>query len=195
MMTTCKSFSRSLSRFTAASIAFAALSVASLAHANNLKLVADKSSIGFSFSQLGVPMKGSFKKFDAKVFFDPKKPESTKADFTVDMNSVDLGAADYNAETKSPVWLNAKMFPNATFVADKVTSTGPNKFEATGKLSIKGATQIIKAQFTYTDGAQPIVEGSFPMKRLQWKIGDNEWKDTSVVADDVTVRFKFATSK
>lgn len=189
------SFPKLISRTSFAAFAFAAVASAPFAHANNLKLVADKSSIGFSFSQLGVPMKGSFKKFDAKVFFDPKKPEATKAEFSVDMNSVDLGAADYNAETKSPVWLNAKMFPTATFVADKVTSTGPNKFEATGKLSIKGATQVIKAQFTFTDGAQPIVEGTFPMKRLQWRIGDNEWKDTSVVADDVTVRFRFVTAK
>jgi polyisoprenoid-binding protein YceI len=165
------------------------------ANAAPLKLVADKSSIGFSFSQLGVPLKGKFNTFNANVFFDPNKPEATKADFTVDMNSVDLGAADYNAETKSPVWLNARMFPNATFAAEKVTALGANKFEVTGKLSIKGATQTVKAQFTYADGAQPVVEGTFPMKRLGWKIGDNEWKDTSVVADEVTVRFKFVTTK
>jgi polyisoprenoid-binding protein YceI len=172
-----------------------ASTLATTANAAPLKLVANQSSIGFTFSQLGVPLRGKFNTFTADVFFDPKKPESTKAQFSVDMNSVDLGAADYNAETKSPDWLNARMFPNATFVADKVTALGGNRFEATGKLSIKGATQVIKANFTYTDGAQPVVEGTFPMKRLGWKIGDNEWKDTSVVADEVTVRFKFVTSK
>lgn len=165
------------------------------ANAANLKLDAAKSSLEFSFSQLGVPMKGKFTKFSANVFFDAKKPEATKADFTVDLNSVSLGAADYDAETKSPLWLNTRAFPNATFVAERVASVGPGRFEATGRLSIKGATQPIKATFTYTDGANPVVEGSFPMKRLAWKIGDGEWKDTSIVADDVTVRFRFVTSK
>ncbi len=169
-----------------------------VANASELKLDATKSSIEFGFSQLGVPLKGRFTRFDAKVFFDAKKPDATKAEFGVDVNSVDLGDPAYNDETKTPVWLNARLFPRATFVAEKVTALGApggNKFEAIGKLSIKGATQPIKAQFVFTDGAAPVVEGSFVMKRLAWKIGDNEWKDTSVVADDVTVRFRFVTHK
>ena len=165
------------------------------AGASELKLDAAKSHIEFGFSQLGVPMKGRFTRFDAKVFFDAKKPEATQAEFGVDINSVDLGDKAYNDETKTPVWLNARLFPRATFVADKVAALGAGKFEATGKLTIKGATQPITAQFSYTDGAAPVVEGRFVMKRLAWKIGDNEWKDTSVVADDVMVRFRFVTHK
>lgn len=172
-----------------------ALIIGSTAHANNLKLDPAKSKISFHFSQLGVPMQGKFTKFSATVFFDAKKPDATKASFTVDLNSVDLGAADYNAETKKPIWLDAVKFPSASFVADKVTAVGANKFEAVGKLSIKGISQPIKAQFTFTDGANPLVEGNFVMKRLAWKIGDGEWKDTSIVADDVMVKFSFVTSK
>ncbi len=165
------------------------------ANANSLKLDPAKSSIGFSFSQFGVPMKGKFTKFDATLFFDAKKPDATKAEFGVDLGSVDLGDKAYNDETKSAVWLNAGKFPRATFVADKVSALGGNKFEATGKLAIKGITQPIKAQFSVTDGATPIVEGAFTMKRLGWKIGDKEWSDTSVVADDIKITFKFTTIK
>ena len=165
------------------------------ADASDLKLDVAKSSIEFGFSQLGVPMKGRFTRFDAKVFFDAKKPELTKAEFGVDINSVDLGDKAYNDETKTPEWLNARLFPRATFVTEKVTALGVNKFEAVGKLAIKGVVQPIKAQFSFADGTSPVVEGSFSMKRLSWKIGDNAWKDTSVVADEVTVRFRFVTSK
>ena len=165
------------------------------ANANNLKLDPTKSTIGFSFSQLGVSMKGKFTKFDAALFFDAKKPEATKAEFNVDLGSVDLGDKAYNDETKSAVWLNAAKFPRATFIADKVIALGGNKFEAVGKLAIKGVTQPIKAQFSVTDAATPVVEGTFTMKRLGWKIGDKEWSDTSVVADDVKVTFKFTTTK
>ena len=34
--------------------------------------------------------------------------------------------------------------------------------------------------------------GSFVLKRLAFRIGDGDWKDTSMVADDVQVRFKLA---
>ncbi|NJR72453.1 MAG: YceI family protein [Gammaproteobacteria bacterium] len=60
---------------------------------------------------------------------------------------------------------------------------------------MKGVTQPIKAQFSVTDGATPVVDGTFTMKRLSWKIGDKEWSDTSVVADEVKVAFKFTTLK
>jgi hypothetical protein len=33
--------------------------------------------------------------------------------------------------------------------------------------------------------------GAFALKRLPFKIGDNEWSDTSMVADEVQVKFKF----
>jgi hypothetical protein len=33
--------------------------------------------------------------------------------------------------------------------------------------------------------------GSFAIKRLGFKIGDNEWSDTSLVADEVQVKFNF----
>jgi polyisoprenoid-binding protein YceI len=165
------------------------------ADAANLKLDPAKSKITFQFSQLGVPMQGRFTRFSAEVFFDARKPDATKAKFAVDINSVDLGAADYNAETRKPVWLDGGKFPTAHFEAEQVTATGPSSFEATGKLSIKGMTQPIKAQFNFTDGPNPVVDGRFTMKRLAWHIGDGEWKDTSVVADEVLVKFSFATSK
>ena len=41
-------------------------------------------------------------------------------------------------------------------------------------------------------GATTTVTGSFVLKRLAFKIGENEWADTSMVADDVQVKFKLA---
>jgi len=34
--------------------------------------------------------------------------------------------------------------------------------------------------------------GEFAIKRLDFKIGDGEWADTSIVANDVKVNFKLA---
>jgi len=42
------------------------------------------------------------------------------------------------------------------------------------------------------NGATTMATGSFPIKRLAFKIGENEWADTSMVADDVQVNFKLA---
>ena len=43
-------------------------------------------------------------------------------------------------------------------------------------------------------GAVTTAAGTFAIKRLTFKIGENEWADTSMVADPVQVKFKIALS-
>ena len=72
-------------------------------------------------------------------------------------------------------------------------SLGAGKFEARGPLTIKGVSHEIVAPFTITEAAGVrTVEGQFPLKRLQFKIGEGPWSDTDTVADEVLVRFRFA---
>jgi polyisoprenoid-binding protein YceI len=156
------------------------------------KVVAEKSHIRFAFKQMNVPVEGSFRKFDATVSFDPKKPEATKAEFEVDLASIDLGNAEGETEARRKPWLNVDAFPKAKFVASSVKATGPGRYEATGPLTIKGASLNVTAPFTLVDaGGTRTVEGQFPLKRLQFKIGEGPWSDTETVADEVTVRFRF----
>jgi polyisoprenoid-binding protein YceI len=156
------------------------------------KVVAEKSHIRFAFKQMNVPVEGHFRKFDATVSFDPGKPEATKAEFEVDLASIDLGNAEGETEARRKPWLNVDAFPKAKFVATAVKATGPGRYEATGPLTIKGASLNITAPFTLVDaGGVRTVEGRFPLKRLQFKIGEGPWSDTETVADEVTVRFKF----
>ena len=156
------------------------------------KIVAEKSHIRFAFRQMNVPVEGRFLKFDGRVSFDPRKPESTKAEFEVDLASIDLGNTEGETEARRKPWLHVEAFPKAKFVATAVKATGPGRYEATGPLTIKGVSLDIAAPFTLVDaGGMRTVEGQFPLRRLQFKIGDGPWADTETVADEVTVRFKF----
>ena len=157
------------------------------------KVIPAQSSIRFVSKQMNVPVEGQFKRFDATVAFDPKKPEATKAEFEVDLGSIDLGSVEGDTEVKKKGWLDVPGFPKAKFVAASVKSLGGNKYEASGALTIKGATQNVVAPFTLTEAnGVRIVEGQFPMRRLQYKIGEGAWSDTDTVADEVLVRFRFA---
>ena len=173
--------------------AVAAVAVAAFPAAAQQKIIPAKSSIHFVTKQMNVPVEGQFKKFDASVIFDPAKPEATKAEFDVDLGSIDLGNAEGETEAKRKAWLNIDAFPKARFVADNVKSLGGGKFEASGPLAIKGSSQNIVAPFTLTEAAGVrTVEGRFALKRLQFKIGEGPWSDTDTVADEVLVRFRFA---
>jgi polyisoprenoid-binding protein YceI len=156
------------------------------------KIVAAKSAIRFVTRQMNVPVEGQFRKFDGTVTFDPARPDATKAEFEVDLRSIDLGSAEGETEARRKAWFDVEGFPKAKFVAASVRPLGGGKFEARGPLTIKGVSQPIVAPFTMTDASGVrTVEGQFPLKRLQYKIGEGPWADTETVADEVLVRFRF----
>ncbi len=157
------------------------------------KLVPAQSEIVFVSKQMGVPVEGRFKKFDAQISFNPAKPDTSKIAFTVDTGSATLGVPETDAELPKPIWFNVPKFPQATFQSSSVKGLGAGKFEVAGKLSIKGLSRDVVVPVTLTqNGAATTATGTFSLKRLAFKIGENEWSDTSMVADDVQVKFKLA---
>ena len=173
-------------------LALALAVLAPAAHADQ-KLVPAQSDISFVFKQMGVPVEGRFKKFDAQIAFDPAKPETGKVAFTVDIASITLGAPESDAELPKATWFNTAKFPQATFQSSSIKGLGGGKFEVTGKLGIKGSQRDVVVPLALTQtGTTTTATGVFPIKRLAFKIGENEWADTSMVADDVQVKFKIA---
>jgi len=150
----------------------------------------DKSSITFESRQMSVPVEGVFKKFTAKIRINPVKPESGMAQIDIDLASIDAGSMEANEEVKGKSWFNVAEFPKASFVSGTVKSLGSGKFEATGKMTIKGKTMEMRAPFTLQEEKGVLdVNGSFPLKRLDFGIGSGLWSDTSVVADEVQIKF------
>ena len=159
------------------------------------QLLTTQSDIVFVSKQMGVPVEGRFKKFDAKISFDPAKPAAGKIAFTVDMASASLGLKETDAELLKADWFNTAKFAQATFQSSSIKALGAGKFEVSGQLNIKGAQQSLTVPVTLTQaGTTTTATGTFALKRLVFKIGENEWSDTSMVADDVQVKFKFALS-
>ena len=154
-------------------------------------LVPAQSAIHFEAKQMGVPIKGRFTKFDAKISFDAAKPDASKIHFSVDTGSATMGVKETDAELPKPAWFNVAKFPQATFDSKTVKSLGGGKYEVAGQLSIKGAAHdvVVPVQLTQS-GAKTTAAGQFSLKRLSYKIGENEWADTSMVADEVQVKFK-----
>jgi polyisoprenoid-binding protein YceI len=155
-----------------------------------------KSAIVATSKQMNVPVDGKFTKFTAQVTFDPAKPASGSAKFTVDVSSYDLGDKEYNDQVAGKDWFDAKTYPTATFVANAIKPAGGNKYNVTGLLTIKGTTQSVTVPVTVTQqGADQIFEGALPIKRSTFNIGTGEWKDTSVVSDDIIIKFHIVAAK
>lgn len=151
---------------------------------------AGKSTLTFAYRQMNVPMEGRFNKFSARIAFDPAKPDSAQAKIEVDLASINTGFSDSDDEVAGKLWFNTQAFPAAQFVSTGVKALGNNRYEALGKLTIKGKSLDIAAPFTFRqEGATAIFDGTFNLKRLDYAIGEGIWADLGTVANEVRVAF------
>ena len=158
-------------------------------------LLPQQSSITFVSKQMNVPVDGTFKKFTAQISVDPAKPESGKARIEINLASIDTGSAEADEEVAGKAWFDTKNNPVASFTSGSIVSTGKGQYQAAGKMTIKGTTVDIKTPFTLRQtGSALLIDGVFPLRRLDFNIGSGIWGDTSVVADEVQIRFSLAVS-
>ena len=184
-----------MKKILSALVCFLCIFIFSNVLATSLKSDPQKSSISATFKQLGVPIDLKFKRFTTNINFDEKKLSTSKASIDIDIQSADLGDAQYNKEVLKKEWFNAAAFPKASFTSTSITATAPNKFAVTGTLSIKGKSTPVRFFLTTkTQGTQKIFEGDLPIQRLTYKIGEGEWADTSMVEDTVVIHFHLYTT-
>jgi len=152
-----------------------------------------QSEVVFVTKQMGVPVDGKFRTFDATLDLDPRKPETGSVSIQVNVLSASLGVPEADAEMPNPTWFDAAKFPQAVFRSTAIKGLGNGKFEVSGKLTLKGNVRELVVPVAITQsGATSTATGSFVLKRLEFKVGEGEWSDTTVVANDVQVKFKLA---
>jgi polyisoprenoid-binding protein YceI len=189
--------------FTPAAIALSLSLATWMAHAQQAtapqQLLPAQSSVGFAIKQMGVPVQGQFRQFEAQVNFDPARLATSRIAFKIDVGSASLGSREADAEMPKAVWFNVPKFPQATFQSSSIKALGGGRFEVAGQLAIKGHTREVVVPVTLTQtGTAPHLSttatGQFAIARLAFKVGEGEWADTSMVADEVQVKFKLALS-
>ena len=160
-----------------------------------VKLLPAQSEIVFTSRQMGVPVEGRFTKFDAQISLDPKQAQAGNVAFSIDMGSATLGLPEIDAELGKPGWFDTAKFRQATFQSSGVKSLGAGKFEVGGRIAIKGSAQDVVVPVSLTQsGGTTTATGTFTLQRLAFRVGAAEWADTSLVANDVQVRFRFVLS-
>ncbi|MGX9221581.1 YceI family protein [Massilia varians] len=173
------------------SLLLASLLGSAVAIAAPLKTDPAKSSVTATFKQMGVPVEAKFKQFAAQIDYDAAKPAASKASVEIQTASLDLGDPDYNKEVAKKEWFNTAQFPKASFVSTAIAPAGAGKLNVSGKLTIKGRSANVSFPLSVkAEGGKQVFEGQLPIKRLAFNIGEGEWKDTSMVADEVVIKFR-----
>jgi polyisoprenoid-binding protein YceI len=152
----------------------------------------DRSEIRFVSKQMGVSVEGRFRKWKANVDFRPRELARSKADFEIELASIDLASEESEAEIRRPLWFDTARFPVAKFASTGMKDLGGDRYEVRGTLSMKGvARDIVVPVAVRKDAAgNSVAEGQFVVRRLEFRIGEGMWTDTDAVANEVTVRVR-----
>jgi polyisoprenoid-binding protein YceI len=159
------------------------------------RIVAEESHLDFEGTQMGADFKGSFGAFEGKINFDPANLAASKADITIMMDSVDATSPDRNKYLRMADWFDVAKFPEAHFVTTSIEKgLDTNQYVATGDLTIRDVTLPVILPFTLdittTDSGESIARmtGETALNRLDFGIGQGQWKDVKTVANQVKLR-------
>ena len=75
-------------------------------------VVYDKSEIRFVSKQMGVEVEGRFRRWKANVDFRPGEAAQSRADFDVELASIDLASEESEAEVRKAEWSTRRGSPS-----------------------------------------------------------------------------------
>ncbi|TQK06770.1 YceI family protein [Herbaspirillum sp. SJZ107] len=161
-----------------------------------LKTDVARSSVSAVFKQMDAAVESKFTRFNAQIDYDAAHPDKASARVDIDTASLDIGSPEYNKEIAKKEWFNSAQFPKASFVSTAIKPAAAGKLNVSGKLTIKGRTQDVSFPLSVKpEGGRQVFEGQLPIKRLAFNIGEGEWKDTGIVADEVVIKFRVAAAQ
>lgn len=157
-----------------------------------------KSSLEFTFLQAGAQNKGRFRSVQASLDFSPDNLAGSRLDVVVEINSLDTGDQERDDTLRSADLLDVAKFPQAHFAAAQISRSAAG-YEALGKLTIRGVTRDARIPFTLrtaTENGAPVgyMNGKTSVRRLDYGVGQGDWKATDQVGNEVAVSFALRLS-
>jgi polyisoprenoid-binding protein YceI len=152
-----------------------------------------KSSLEFAFTQAGALNKGHFGRFPVTMDFSADNLAASRLEVGVDVTSLDTGDKDRDDTLRGADLFSVSKFPQAHFSAAQIAKTATG-FEASGKLTIRGVTRDMRVPFTFRSASEAgaavgYMSGKVTIRRLDFGVGQGDWKATDQVGNDVTVSF------
>jgi polyisoprenoid-binding protein YceI len=154
------------------------------------------SSIGFKGTLEGDAFQGSFRRWDAKIAFDPKALAASRVSVSVDTASAFTGNGDRDETMPTDDWFAVKRFPTASFVVTRFVDQGSGRYQAIGDLTIKGVRRQVVLPFTLAiAGRTARMQGSLVLDRTQFGVGSGKWKSAEEVGTQVTVNVTLTATR
>jgi polyisoprenoid-binding protein YceI len=155
-----------------------------------------QSSLQFTGTQAGAQFQGAFKNFTADIKFDPQDLATSRFDVSIDLSSVSTKDNDRDETVKGADFFSVAKWPRAHYVTQTISAKNAMTYVGAGKLTLRDVSRDVPITFTFqVTGNQALLKGTASLKRLDFDVGQGEWKDTSSVGNDVAVQFTLTLKK
>jgi len=169
--------------------ALAAMLIAVSAHATDY-VQTRGSALSFASKYDGMIFTCQFPEFSTRLRFDPGDPGNARLDVTIPLASVVTGNNERDSTLKTSDFFNIARFATARYTATDFRDLGGGRYAADGKLQLKGIEKPVTLTFTWEPGSPAILVGSASVKRLDFDVGINDWIDTKIIPDEVSIAVK-----
>lgn len=154
------------------------------------------SQLTFTATQAGAPFEGRFDRFTADIQFDRADLASSRFDVAIETESVNTRDTERDETIRGADLFAVKQYPTARYIAERFTEKGKGRYAAEGKLTLRNVTKDVPIEFTFEENARGAwLKGSATIRRLDFGVGQGDWKDTSTVGNDVKVNFALLLAK
>jgi polyisoprenoid-binding protein YceI len=151
---------------------------------------AAKSSLKFTFEQAGAAASGTFRKFTTVLLYDDKNLAASSLNVRVEITSLDTQEQERDGMLKDADLFSAVKYPAATFAASSLAKSADGGLEAVGKLTIRDVTRNLRLPLTLKPTPEGFdLSGKTSIKRLDYGVGQGEWKATDSVGDEVKIEY------
>ncbi len=154
------------------------------------------SQLTFTPRLAGGEFEGRFERFETTMLFDPADLAHSSLQVVVDLSSARTGDSERDTALHGVDFFATSRWPQARFASTRIRALGGNRYEATGKLTLRDSTLDVALPFRF-DLAAPAgrnarLSGATTLQRLQFGVGQGEWRSTEWLDDAVRVEFSVA---
>ncbi len=153
-------------------------------------MVAPQSRLQFTGMQAGAPFTAQFHRFGATIAFAADDLADSRFDVQIDMRSADSQDKDRDGTMQGADIFDVARWPTAHYLTKSFARAGAAGYVATGSLTLRGVTRAVPLAFKFsTTPTGAVLTGSATLKRLDFGVGQGDWKSTEWVGNDVKIAF------
>lgn len=145
------------------------------------------STLTFASSFEGEVFTGHFSRFSTTMHFDPLQLEQARLEVSIPLASATTANPERDDTLQSGDFFSSKLFPQARYRADSFRHLGEDRYAADGTLTLRDVSHPVTLNFTWTDGASPVLTGRANVRRLDFGVGAGEWADLRMIPATVAI--------